>query len=321
VDYVDSVIPARINYNMLDIWGGRSLALTSVKKYSEERINFVIASRIKKVHYFKRPEVTENSFYEFHNRTLWLSSIAISSQVYFRNNLIYNFGRTEDVPHGYLVNLSLGPEFGEFTRRFYLGLSLSWGGLLRNHGYIFTRGEFGGFSNPIKSPDQGIIHFQSNYFSNLFIFNRFKFRHFINIDYLRGIQRFSNEYISIQDKTGIRGYQNEQARGTQRAIANYEIVSFSPYYFYGFRFVFFGFADFGLITFSESLFKSKLHSGIGFGIRIKNERLTFETIQLRIAYYPSVPGFMSPFDLALTGEERINLQDFYASKPEIIGFN
>ncbi len=321
IDLIDSVISTRINYNLTDLWAGRSFALTSVRKYSVDRINFVVASRIQKMHFFKRPEVSDNTFYEFHNKTLWLSSISITSQIFFRSNLIYNFGRTEDIPHGYMLNFTFGPEFGEFNRRFYMSLNLSWGGLLRNLGYLYTKAELGGFSNPIRSPDQGIIHFQSNYFTNLLIVNRFKLRQFINIDYMKGIQRFSDEFVDIENNAGIHGYQNDLARGTRRAIANYEVVAFSPYYFYGFRFVFFGFADFGLISFSQPIFESKLHSGIGLGIRIKNERLTFETIQLRLAYYPSMPGFISPYGVNLSGEERLNPQDFYATKPAIIEFN
>jgi hypothetical protein len=320
LDFLDSIVPTRINYNLIDLWAGRSFALTSTKKYATERINFVIASRVLKSYYFKRPDVTDNTFYDFHKKILWLSSISITHQIFFRSNLIYNFGRTEDIPHGFMMNFTFGPEFGEFNRRFYMGMNLSWGGLVHNQGYVFVKGELGGFSNPIRSPDQGIIHLQSNYFSNLFIFNRFKFRQFINLDYIKGVQRFSDEYIGIEDNNGFRGYQNELARGTRRATANYAIVAFSPYYFYGFRFVFFGFADFGLISFSQPLLQSKLHSGIGVGIRIKNERLTFETIQLRIGYYPTMPDYKSPFIFNYSGEEKLHPQDFYVSKPEIIGF-
>jgi hypothetical protein len=320
IDYLDSIVPTRINYNLIDLWAGRSFSLTSTKKFATERINFVIASRVLKTHYFKRPDVTDNTFFDFHNKILWLSSISITQQIFFRSNLIYNFGRTEDIPHGFMMNFTFGPEFGEFNRRFYMGMGLSWGGLAHNQGYVFVKGELGGFSNPIRSPDQGIIHLHSNYFSNLFIFNRFKFRQFLNLDYLKGIQRFSDEYIGIEDNNGFRGYQNEVARGTRRATANYTIVAFSPYYFYGFRFVFFGFADFGLISFSQPLLQSRLHSGIGVGIRIKNERLTFETIQLSIGYYPSLPDYKSPFIFNYSGEEKLHPQDFYVSKPEIIGF-
>lgn len=323
INYFDTlIVPTRISYNLIDFWAGRSFSLTSVKRYSTDRINFVIASRIQKKHYFKRPpDVTDNTFYDFHNKTIWLNSISITSQIFFKSNLIYNYGRTEDIPHGFLLNFTFGPEFGEFNRRFYMSMSMAWGGLLGNLGYIYTKGELGGFSNSLKSPDQGIIHLNTNYFTNLFIINRFKFRHFINLDYTKGIERFTDEYIYIEDNNGIRGYQNELAKGTIRATANYEMVAFSPYYFYGFRFVFFGFTDLGIISFSEPLLQSQLHSGIGVGVRIKNERLSFETIQLRLGYYPSLPANTFPFAFHFSGEKKLHAQDFYVSKPVVIEFD
>lgn len=321
VDYFDTLeVPTRINYNLIDLWAGRSFPLTSIKRYSSNRINLVIATHFQKKNFYKRPDVTENTFYNFHNKILWLSSISITQQLFFRSNLIYNFGRTEDIPHGSSLNFTFGPEFGEFTRRFYMGISLSRGGLVLNQGYLYARAELGGFTGIARYPDQGVLHLQTDYFSNLFILKRFKLRQFINLDFLKGIQRFSDEYICIEDKTGIRGYDNDFARGTQRATASYEIVAFSPYYFYGFRFVFFGFTDLGIITFSEPLLSSQLHTGIGFGLRIKNERLSFETIQLRLGYYPSIPDYKFPLAIDISGERRLNPQDFYVSKPEVIGF-
>ena len=323
INYFDTlVIPTRISYNLFDLWAGRSFLLTSVKKYSTNRINFVIASRIQKKHYFKRPpDVTDNSFYDFHNKTLWLNSLSITNQIFFRSNLIYNFGRTEDIPHGFILNFTFGPEFGEFNRRFYMSLGLAWGGLAANLGYVYANAELGGFSSSLKSPDQGVLHLNTNYFTNLFIINRFKSRHFINFDYIKGVERFEDEYLYIEDNRGIRGYHNDMAKGTKRATLNYEVAAFSPYYFYGFRFVFFGFMDFGLISFSEPLLQSQLHSGFGLGVRIKNERLTFETIQLRIGYYPTLPDSKFPVALHLSGEKKLNPRDFYVSKPDIIGFD
>ena len=322
INYGDTlIVPTRINYNLFDLWAGRSFSLTSSRTYSTERINFVIATRVQSKYFYKRPDnVTDNTFYDYHNKTLWLSSFSITSQKFFRSNLIYSFGRTEDIPNGFLLNITFGPEFGEFNRRFYMGSGLAWGGLIGNLGYIYANGELGGFANSLKSPDQAVIHVKSNYFTNLFIINRFKIRQFVNFEYIKGVQRFVDEYIDIENDKGIRGYTNELAKGTKRATASCEIAVFSPYYFYGFRFVFFGFADFGLISSSEPLLLSQLHSGIGFGIRIKNERLTIETIQLRLGYYPSLPDETFPFAFDFSGEQKLNSKDFYVSKPDVIGF-
>ena len=168
--------------------------------------------------------------------------------------------------------------------------------------------------------NQGVINTNLNYFSNLFIINRFKIRHFLNFQYIRGVNRYLDEYITINDRYGIRGFKDDQVTGVQKFIANYEAVSFSPYYFFGFRFAFFGFMDFGFITTDEHLFQSKLHSGYGFGVRIKNERLVFETIQIRLGYYPTISDIDFPFRVDFSGEKKLNPNDFYVTKPDLVQF-
>jgi hypothetical protein len=305
----------------LDVWFGRAIALTSIKRYTPNRINLVLATRIQTRYYIQRPEVTENTFYEYHNRTLWLNSISLSQQRFYKSNLIYSFGRTEDIPQGTLLNCVFGPEFDEFTRRFYTGISLSRGELVANFGYLYTKAEIGAFINNGFFPDQGIFHLQANYFSNLYIVNRFKIRHFVKLNYVKGYNRFSDEHIYINDDNGIRGYKNDEVRGSRKATMNYETVVFSPYYFYGFRFVFFGFLDLGLISNTQPLLIQKLHSGFGLGIRIRNERLVFETLSIRIGYYPTLANDQFPLVIDISGEKRLNSEDFHVQKPEVIRFD
>lgn len=314
-------IPTEVRYNLLDAWFGRAFALTSIKKYTPIRINLVLASRIQDRHYFKRPEVSENTFYEYHNRKLWLNSISLSQQRFYRTSLIYSFGRTEDIPQGTLLNFVFGPEFDEFTRRFYSAVSFSRGELLANFGYLHAKAEFGTFFTKDFFPALGIAHLEANYFTNLFIINRFKIRHFLNLNYVKGYNRYSDEYIDINDDYGIRGYRNDEVRGTRKATMNYEAVVFSPYYFYGFRFVFSGFLDLGMISYTQPLLIQKLHSGFGIGIRIRNERLVFETLSFRIGYYPTLSDDQFPLAIDISGEKRLNPEDFRVKKPEIIRFN
>ncbi|KPK87938.1 MAG: hypothetical protein AMS27_00875 [Bacteroides sp. SM23_62_1] len=322
ISYNDTLkLPTEISYNLSDIWFGRSFALTSIRKYTPNRINLVLATRLQRIHYFKRPTVTENTFYDYHNRTLWLTSISLSQQQFYRSNLIYSFGRTEDIPQGTLLNFVFGPEYDEFTRRFYTGISLSRGELLANYGYLYTKAEFGAFVSKGFFPDQGILHLEANYFSNLYIINRFKIRHFLNVQYVKGYNRFSDEYIFINGDDGIRGYKNDEVKGTRKATMNYEAVIFSPYYFYGFRFVFSGFLDLGVISSSEPLLIQKIHSGCGLSIRIRNERLVFETLSIRIGYYPTLADDQSPLMLDISGEKRLNPEHFRVNKPDVIRFN
>ena len=318
-DTVTELTP--IKYNLVDGWIGRSIALTSREIFTKNRINLVIASRYVKQQLFQRPrEVTEVTFYKYHNRSYLISSLSLTQQRFYRSNLIYSFGRTEDIPHGLLINFTAGPEFNEFGNRIYLGSSISRGGLVGNLGYLYSKLEFGGFLDEVDHINQGAFNTNLNYFSNLYIINRFRVRHFLNLQYTRGVNRYLDEFITINDRYGIRGFKDEQVTGVQKFTANYEAVSFSPYYFFGFRFAFFGFIDFGLISFEEQLLKSKLHSGYGFGIRIKNERLVFETIQIRLGYYPTITDINFPFLVDFSGEKKLNPSDFFVTKPDLIRF-
>ncbi len=320
--YNDSITElAQIEYNLFDNWIGRSFALTSREVFTKNRINLVLASRYMQQHFFQRPRgINEVTFYKYHNRSYWISSISLTQQRFFRSNLIYSFGRTEDIPHGTLINVTAGPEFNEFGNRIYLGSSISRGGMIGRLGYLYSKVEFGGFLDEVDHFNQGVFNTSLNYFSNLFIINRFKVRHFLNFRYVRGINRYVDEFITINERNGITGFQDERVTGLQKLVTNYEAVSFSPYYFFGFRFAFFGFLDFGFISAEGPLLKSKLHSGYGFGVRIKNERLVFETIQIRLGFYPTISDIQFPFQVDFSGEKKLNPNDFYVTKPDLVTF-
>ena len=61
-------------------------------------------------------------------------------------------------------------------------------------------------------------------------------------------------------------------------------------------------------------------SGFGLGVRIRNERLVFETITLRLGYYPNHPEKSFPLFLDVYGEQRLNPKNFYVKKPAIIRY-
>ncbi|MCD8540455.1 MAG: hypothetical protein LRY55_12330, partial [Leadbetterella sp.] len=78
------------------------------------------------------------------------------------------------------------------------------------------------------------------------------------------------------------------------------------------------YADLGLIADEGRLWRSRVYSGFGLGIRLRNEHLTFNTIEFRLAYYPNVPALSSPFRLGVSGATSLQLQDFDISAPVIV---
>ncbi len=317
----DSTSRVKAKYNEFDIWFGRSFLLNTGHPESKKRLNIVLAARVYKDNYFTRPRVEPNNLYDFQDKTGVLGNISLSRQTFMRSSHIYSFGITEDIPVGFLTGLTFGPEYTEFKTRFYLAANLSFALYMGPFGYFHHRIEAGGFTPAGGGLEQGAIRYHGIYFSPLLIFGHFKVRQFAYLNYLKGINRFENEITQINNREGIRGLSSESLHGKQKATLHAETVLFMPYYLYGFRFAVFGFADLG-ITGPENkyLFHNRLYSGIGFGTRIRNERLVFPTLQLRFSFYPHPPADASLKYFEVTGERKLDPENFYVRQPSIIDF-
>jgi hypothetical protein len=321
VRYFDSLsIITPVDYDDFSFWIGRAFKVNTDNFFLDNRASFILAGAVYRDKYFKRPLVERDLNYVYQNKTQLLTTIAYSRQDFYRSNLIYSFGRTEDIPYGSLINFTFGPEFNEFYTRLYYGLSLSKGDYLFNLGYLQGSLQYGGFIHK-NELEQGIVKLDLNYFTNLFIINRFKIRQFAKFDYTKGIHRFGNEYISINDQNGIPGLTSPDLLGIKKMTLNLETVAFSPYYLYGFRFAFFGSVNMGLIGDRyDKLFSQPLTTGLSVGIRIRNERLIFNTFQIKFTLYPGAPANARRNILILSGETRLQPENFYVKAPQIIKF-
>ena len=310
-----------VEYNLADMWVGRSLSLNRYSTIDKNRLNLILASRIYRERFFKRPFVTPNSFYEYQNKTVWLNTLGFSSQSFYRSNLIYSYGRTEDIPVGYLASLTVGPEFGQFGNRYYSGISVSGGDYVWDAGYFYAQFSEGGFFSNEKKFEQAMYQISLNYFSNLFIIKRFKFRQFINLRYTNGFRRFDYESININEDRGIRGFSQPSVYGNKKLVLNLESVTFTPYYIMGFRFTSFCFLDLARIAPENTSLKNEnFYTGFGFGFRIQNERLAFPTFQLRIGFYPNLPAMELGELIQFMGEKKLDSRDFYLKYPSIIEY-
>ncbi len=316
-----STIRENVSHNYYDFWIGRAFPISNRNSLQIKRTNFVVSSRIYHEVFMERPKVEEKLLHEFHNRTVWLNSFALSSQTFYRSNLIYSFGRTEDIPIGWKANLIVGREFDEFINRNYGSLSLAFGNYISNAGYIYLSTSGGGYLTTEGEFQQGVFNFGTNYFTNLHMLHQFKFRHFAKLLYTRGINRFNLERIYINDKSGLTGLSRSDIFGRQKLVLNLESDAFSPNFIYGFRFVFFGFADLAVIGPEKVKFSNvDAYTAIGIGVRIRNERLVFPTFQFRLTYYPNLVGMGLGDYFNFSGEKRLNPNNFYINAPSELTF-
>jgi len=78
----------------------------------------------------------------------------------------------------------------------------------------------------------------------------------------------------------------------------------------------FAFADLGFIGSNQKLiFNEDFYSGIGFGMRLHNENLVFETIRLRFAFYPFFPEDFHFFGFVINEQSKREFTTFETTAP------
>jgi hypothetical protein len=309
---VDSTFYYPVNRFLSDAWLGRA--------FQKSRI--VLAARARKLTFTQRPTLSADSNQTYQNRRSLLVNIGFSNRTYRRDVLIYGFGRTEDVPEGYLGSLVLGAENAELGQRHYLGLKMAKGRYLsQNLGYLYSVINAGSFIKN-KKAEQGLLGYQGYYYSPLMTAGPNKVRQFVNFNYAKGFNRFNTveERINISNEGGIRGVRSDSLQGVKKLVVNLETVLFSPASLAGFRIAPYLFGDFGLVSYNDKkLVTSPIYSGFGIGFRFRNENLTFNTFQIRLGIYPNIPN-IGTYRLAFGGEQSLRLKDFDISAPAELEF-
>lgn len=312
------------SYQYQDYWLARSFMPDFIIKNNRARI--ILALRYNRIYFENRPLVQADSNTAFHNSHQILAKLGFSKRYYTTEQLVYTYGRTEDVPIGHLIEFIAGPNFSEFYNRFYTGASYARGNYLNRLGYMSFNAELGGFWRE-GNLKEGIFKVGLQSFSYLIHWKRTKYRLFMNADYTTGIRRtqtidFRDIYINIRDKNGIRGLSSNEMEGNERLTLSLESVAYTPFYLYGFKFAFFMFADIGWVSQQEeTVFSSKTFQGYGLGIRVRNENLAFKTFQMRLAFYPIVPNGEQLFGFQLGGIRLPRFLDFHSKKPDTFRFN
>jgi len=311
------ITPITIRYHHLDAWFGRSFQIAK-NIFDKQRRNFALSLGAKQMRFIDRPEKSMEYYHKFQNRTTYLASMSYSQQAFYKANLIYNFGRTEDIPYGYLLSIVAGREVNEmFNYRPYAGVNFSSGYFIPKVGYLSGAVSYGSFFR--NGPNQGIIDFQLNYFTNLYILDNFRLRTFINGQYTKQINNPWEDRLVIDEPHGIHGFRNDSVLGRHRFNLSVEQNLFTPWNFYEFRFVLYAFTYISWLgEFENPIIFSPLYSSFGVGIRIRNNRLIFNTLQIQFAYFPNIPKNSRFRYVSFSTETVLQPRDYMPKAPGIM---
>lgn len=317
--HIDINASTPINYRATDLWAGHAFQLGKKDEFGGQQL--VVSGRYRNVNFVQRPEPGADGKQYFADSKLYLMSLSFLKRIYVRDNHIYGYGITEDIPKGYLQEFVFGYDDNEFAQRFYSHLYLSTGNLLRfRPSYMFLSAGYGTFFDNRKM-EQGELEINFNLITRQFEFNRQVIRQFISANYVQGFNRFSQEYLELDNGNGIRGFQSNLIGGQKKLCINTETLFFLPRKVWGFNIALFDFLDVGILSSQKgNILKGDWYAGFGAGIRFKNENLVFDTIQLRFAIYPGAPADQSLFGMQGGYMHNSIPYNFQARKPSTLDY-
>ncbi len=312
--YPDTTIEYNFKRNTEKIWLGRSFR-TSVK----DRRNVIISAKYSRKLYMSRPDISVDTNQYFQNTSLLLGSVNLLKTKTIKTRFLRGYGRTEDVPVGYIFSLTSGYYWSDILNWYYGSFRLGFGHAFEKGGYFSFNTEFGSFFNTDGELFQSVFISKMLFYTPLLKLNRSRIRIGGAFTYEDGKNRYNYEWINLREQ--VKGLSSENTKGTSKTTLQIEMIYFSNTYFYGFRFAPYVFANLGLIRYnSPVIYQGKLHAGIGFGLRVKNESLVFPTLDLSFVFYTSNPTGNKKYQLDADATEPRVFDELNVGEPYVIPY-
>ena len=285
----DSVyVKQNYKFNAQDFWFGHAVQIFKGNSETNRTTNFISSVRFFRIHYVQKPPEVIDTSKAYVDELFYLGSIGINTRKYIQDKFVFAFGVTEDVPIGKVYALTGGYQIRDKLGRVYLGTRVSIGDYF-SWGYLSSNFEYGTFVQNSKAK-QGVVSVSFIYFTELLEFGKWKLRQFIKPQFTIGVNRFSNDSLTINDGVGLDGFDSETS-GTKRILVKFQTQSYAPWNVFGFRFGPYLIYSLGMLADEGSGFSnSRLYSQIGLGLLIKNDNLVFNTFQFSISFYPLIPS-------------------------------
>ncbi len=310
--YADSSF--RIRSRTGDVWAGRSRYVDRIRSSAYATARFTGSS------FAARPPVGPSLNPAYHDNRMVLLAAGLYRERFLSANMIYGYGYREYLAAGYRAELVGGYYAGEFGDDWYAGGSYRLGGF-GSLGYLM-----GGVGLGMFIPDadgrrvRGALMLESQYFTNLLrMGRRSHLRQFVTFSCLQGWNRYrgSDEVISFHAGHSLRAM-DEYTVGVNRSRLSLETVFFTPYQPWGFRIAVFGYTDMGLIGFRANQFDNPFYATVGAGIRIRNERLVFNAVEIRLGVAVGKNGWLPSRYVDISNQGHVEQIRFTPEKPKTI---
>ncbi len=283
-------------------------------------MNVIVNALVNPRQFFDRPFVSADSNLFALDRTLVAGNAWLIKRNYMKSLRIRGYGRTEDIPIGAGVGVTLGREWREFGNRNVFQVEASLGKYFPKVGYLNVNLATATYMHKGHAED-GLIKLNAIAFSDLVRIRRTQVRNFVFFDLSRGIRRSLDKSLVLTGK-----WRDESGNipiGNNRLSVGVESDYFMPWYVYGFQFTLFYRGDIYLLSSNNDLIninKRALFYSVRAGVRTLNENLVLPGIALELGYFGKNDRFPAAWQVKVS----TTLPDLFATdqsfKPRVRPF-
>jgi hypothetical protein len=167
--------------------------------------------------------------------------------------------------------------------------------------------------------EQGVIALEPLFITPLQYYGRYRTRTFCKGRMILGRERFTGETLHLSSDTYYRG--DQDLSGSSLLALSIERDFIAPWDLIGFHFAIYGFIDGAMMSdtpFNPEMDDFRLTEGLG--IRLRNPRLVWKSIQLQVAWNQGEGQFGSP-KFSLSTKLPVYLLDFEGRRPKPYDFH
>ncbi len=320
LEAVDSIAGNNgIKYNDLDFFVARSFKLNQNGLNWNNQITFknLIVSGRSLSNRIIHNGTLGDSLGIYKSRDYLMGMVALSVIDYERENYLFKFGETEDVPVGSFYGIIAAIDHRNNSK--YLGLRI--GSAFRySIGYLSFLLEGGkyydyGYTNPT------LLNTEITYYSPLISIGNWKIRQFVKPRLTLGWNETLNKSLVLNDEGGIQGFNDIKLFGLNRTSLYLQTQAYAPWNLFGFRFGPVLYFNCGTISDNQSqLFNGTIYSSVGVGILFKNEMLVWNAFEVSISIYPNVPESSSRYKVNAFRSVDFQLNNLNVDKPVFVDF-
>ncbi len=313
-------------YGIADVWGGINFepGREAYRANKERRQRAFLALRYLQYAFTQLP--TQVSAKEadpvYSNQQAVLASITLFRLNFYRTSYLYGFGLTEDLPKGHKLTATAGWYRWNSESRPYLGFDFLRYGATATGKYLLTYARTGAFlTHDGLVRDAGVLLGATAY-SRVYEAGLNKFREKLSGSFTLLYNPTLSLPLRIDNTFGLPGYGTDSVGGNARVNLWSESIVFLHRKIAGFRLAPFVSAGAVIISPGDRLwYKSNVFTGIGAGLRARNENLIFGTIEARFTWFPKTAYGIPPFYLNLATNLRFRYQSAFVRAPQVFQWN